>query len=71
MECQPVEHAWRGVPSALESLGRVCTPGRPVVILAEGNKEDMDKQLKRALNGSSLEWHTRQVGPMGAQSNVG
>lgn len=39
---------------------------RPVVILAEGNKEDMDRQLRRALTGSSIEWHTRQVPPTSA-----
>ena len=36
---------------------------RPVVILAERDKEDMDVQLRRALRGSSLEWHTRSGAP--------
>ena len=40
----------------------MCMPRRPVVILAEGNKEEMDKHLKRALRDTQLEWHTRQVG---------
>ena len=31
------------------------------MILAEGDKSDMDRQLRRALTGSSVEWHTRQV----------
>ncbi|EIE27753.1 hypothetical protein COCSUDRAFT_55736 [Coccomyxa subellipsoidea C-169] len=35
----------------------------PVVILAERDKEDMDVQLRRALRGSSLEWHTRSGAP--------
>ncbi|KAK9917305.1 hypothetical protein WJX75_002985 [Coccomyxa subellipsoidea] len=35
----------------------------PVVILAERDKEDMDVQLRRALRGSSVEWHTRSGAP--------
>lgn len=32
---------------------------RPVVILAQRDKEEMDEELKTALRGYSLEWHTR------------
>ena len=40
----------------------MCCQIRPVVILAdEIDKTDMDRQLRRALTGSSIEWHTRQV----------
>ena len=34
-----------------------------MVILAERDKEDMDRQLRRALRGSSVEWHTRSGAP--------
>ena len=36
---------------------------RPVVVLAERDKDDMDKQLKKALRGQKLEWHTRSGAP--------
>ncbi|CAL8463710.1 g3244 [Coccomyxa elongata] len=35
----------------------------PVVVLAEREKEDMDRQLRRALRGTSMEWHTRSGAP--------
>ena len=34
---------------------------RPIVILAQRDKEEMDDELKSALKGYSLEWHTRHV----------
>ena len=37
-------------------VGAVC---RPVVILAQRDKEEMDEELKTSLRGYSLEWHTR------------
>ena len=36
---------------------------RPVVVLAERDKDDMDKQLKKALRGQKVEWHTRSGAP--------
>lgn len=39
---------------------------RPVVVLAERDKEDMDKQLRAALRGYPVQWHTR----MGAPHNL-
>ena len=39
---------------------------RPVVVLAEKDKEDMDRQLRLALKGYTVEWHTR----MGAPHNL-
>lgn len=36
---------------------------RPVVILAERDKEEMDAELRTALRGLVLEWHTRQGAP--------
>ena len=39
---------------------------RPVVVLAERDKEDMDRQLRTALRGYKMEWHTR----MGAPHNL-
>jgi hypothetical protein len=39
---------------------------RPVVILAERDKEEMDRQLRKALRGTSLEWHTRSGAPHAA-----
>ena len=36
---------------------------RPVVVLAERDKDDMDKQLKKALGGQKIEWHTRSGAP--------
>lgn len=36
---------------------------RPVVVLAERDKDDMDKQLKKALRGQKIEWHTRSGAP--------
>lgn len=41
----------------------VLLPRRPVVVLAEREKEDMDRQLRRALRGTSMEWHTRSGAP--------
>ncbi|KAK9797373.1 hypothetical protein WJX73_006662 [Symbiochloris irregularis] len=38
----------------------------PVVVLAERDKEEMDKELRGALRGYALEWHTR----MGAPHNL-
>ncbi|CAK0785418.1 hypothetical protein CVIRNUC_008627 [Coccomyxa viridis] len=35
----------------------------PVVVLAERDKDDMDKQLKKALGRQKLEWHTRSGAP--------
>lgn len=39
---------------------------RPVVVLAEKDKEDMDKQLRTAMRGHNMAWHTR----MGAPHNL-
>lgn len=36
---------------------------RPVVILAEREKEEMDAELRAALRGFSIEWHTRMGYP--------
>ena len=33
------------------------------MVLAERDKEDMDKQLKKALWGHKVEWHTRSGAP--------
>ena len=33
------------------------------MVLAERDKDDMDKQLKKALGGQKLEWHTRSGAP--------
>ena len=33
------------------------------MVLAERDKDDMDKQLKKALRGQKLEWHTRSGAP--------
>ncbi|KAK9815434.1 hypothetical protein WJX72_003650 [[Myrmecia] bisecta] len=35
----------------------------PVVILADRDKEDMDAQLRSALKGFPMEWHTRKGAP--------
>ncbi len=32
---------------------------RPVVILADRQKEEMDEELRAALKGFTVEWHTR------------
>lgn len=32
---------------------------RPIVILADRQKEEMDEELRAALKGFTLEWHTR------------
>ena len=37
-----------------------------MVVLAERDKEEMDKELREALKGYALEWHTR----MGAPHNL-
>lgn len=37
-----------------------------MVVLAERDKEEMDKELRGALKGYALEWHTR----MGAPHNL-
>ncbi|MCJ1468198.1 hypothetical protein MMC07_006826 [Pseudocyphellaria aurata] len=39
---------------------------RPVVVLAERDKEDMDRQLRSAMRGYKIAWHTR----MGAPHNL-
>ena len=36
---------------------------RPVVVLAERDKDDMDAQLKQALRAHKIEWHTRSGAP--------
>lgn len=36
---------------------------RPVVVLAERDKEAMDQEVRRALRGYELEWHTRSGSP--------
>ena len=36
---------------------------RPVVILADRDKEEMDAELRSALRGFLLEWHTRSGSP--------
>lgn len=36
---------------------------RPVVILSERPKEEMDDELRASLRGVSLEWHTRMGFP--------
>ena len=41
-------------------LAEIC---RPVVILAERDKVEMDTELRSALKGFSLEWHTRVGSP--------
>ena len=33
------------------------------MVLAERDKEDMDRQLKKALGGQKIEWHTRSGAP--------
>ncbi len=33
------------------------------MVLAERDKDDMDAQLKRALWGQKIEWHTRSGAP--------
>ncbi len=33
------------------------------MVLAERDKDDMDKQLKKALWGHKIEWHTRSGAP--------
>ena len=36
---------------------------RPVVVLAERDKADMDEQLRIALKGYKVDWHTRSGAP--------
>lgn len=48
----------------LQPLKAACTwPCRPVVVLAERDKEEMDKELRGSLKGYALEWHTRTGAP--------
>ena len=60
------QHACDGHMSlimTMHSLMGLLLLHRPVVVLAEREKEDMDRQLRRALRGSSMEWHTRSGAP--------
>lgn len=36
---------------------------RPVVVLADREKEEMDDELRHSLKGYSIEWHTRSGAP--------
>ena len=43
-------------------LNRGCTC-RPVVVLADREKEEMDEELRHSLKGYQIEWHTRSGAP--------
>jgi len=36
---------------------------RPVVVLADREKEEMDEELRHSLKGYKIEWHTRSGAP--------
>ena len=36
---------------------------RPVVVLADREKEEMDEELRHSLKGYKVEWHTRSGAP--------
>ena len=36
---------------------------RPVVVLADREKEEMDEELRHSLKGYQIEWHTRSGAP--------
>lgn len=41
----------------------MVTGCRPVVVLADREKEEMDDELRHSLKGYSIEWHTRSGAP--------
>ena len=41
----------------------VCCGSRPVVVLADREKEEMDDELRQSLKGYKIEWHTRSGAP--------
>lgn len=41
----------------------VCCASRPVVVLADREKEEMDDELRHSLKGYKIEWHTRSGAP--------
>ena len=40
-----------------------CCGSRPVVVLADREKEEMDDELRHSLKGYNIEWHTRSGAP--------
>lgn len=41
----------------------ICCGSRPVVVLADREKEEMDDELRHSLKGYQIEWHTRSGAP--------
>ena len=47
----------------LQCLIQAYAGSRPVVVLADREKEEMDDELRHSLKGYNIEWHTRSGAP--------
>ena len=50
-------------PSTAMPDTSICCDARPVVVLADREKEEMDDELRHSLKGYKIEWHTRSGAP--------
>jgi len=53
----------RGAQIEIFPLLRQECKCRPVVVLADREKEEMDEELRHSLKGYKIEWHTRSGAP--------